>query len=107
VRIFGIKGSVMQRDWPGDQELDNAIKLVVEQVCDGEPLTTFLDTARAVLRVIPEEHHQWAEDALTRAATHLITEVADVALVYAAVTDRLRARQIRRLMTQEVPAGTH
>jgi hypothetical protein len=94
------------REWPGDQELDDAIKLVVEQVCDGEPLTTFLDTARAVLRRIPEGDHEWAEDALTRAAIHLIGEVADVALVYAAVTDRLRSRQLRRMMGSPPPGVT-
>lgn len=95
------------RDWPGDQELDNAIKLVVEQVCDGEPLTTFMDTARAIIRYLPEDRQAWADDALTAAATHLITDVADVALVYAAVTDRLRSRQLRRLITHEPAASAH
>ena len=92
------------RDWPGDQELDQAIKLVVEQVCDGEPLTHFLDTARAVLLALPEERRAWAEEALTSAAVHLIGDVADTALVYAAVTDRLRSRQLRRMMGANVPA---
>lgn len=95
------------RDWPGDQELDQAIKLVVEQVCDGEPLDQFLSAVRVVIGCVPEERRMWAEDTLTGAATHLIGEVADVALVYAAVTDRLRSRQLRRLMgsTQATRAG--
>lgn len=92
------------RDWPGDQELDDAIKLVVEQVCDGEPLAEFMDTARAVIRCLPEEQQRWADDALMAAGTHLITQVADTALVYAAVTDRLRSRQLRRMIVKPQPA---